>query len=310
MNAMMSKAVRARQPRSLRFGAAGWRGLAALGLLSVAMTLPLAGCSTFGGSATSSIENPDPPEKMFADANGLMTNGSFKDAAAKFEDLERNYPFSNDPAKPYARKALALAAYAYYKGGDYDNAIASGTRFISLHAGSEDVPLAHHVVAMSYFDQMQDAHRDQTFTVKAVEWFSKLERQFPNDKFAQEDMNRLRIARDTLAASEMSVGRFYLSKKNYLPAINRFKTVVTQHQTTQQVEEALERLVECYMALGIKGEAQNAAAILGHNYPDSRWYKDAYNLLKSDGLEPREDGGSWLSKAWKNTVATLGGNSG
>lgn len=293
-----------------RFAMTKIRGLSVLAGLAIASILPLAGCSSWPGSATSSIENPDPADKMFADGNTLLNNGSFKDAAEKFEDLERNYPFSNDPAKPYARKSLALASFAYYKAGDYDNAIASGVRFISIHAGSEDAPLAHHVVAMSYYDQMQDPHRDQAYTVKAVEWFTKLVRQFPNDKFAQEDQNRLRIAKDTLAASEMNVGRFYLSKHNYLAAINRFKTVVTQHQTTAQVEEALERLTECYMALGIKPEAQNAAAILGHNYPDSRWYKDAYALLKSDGLEPREDSSSWLSKAWKNTVATLGGNAG
>ena len=117
-------------------------------------------------------------------------------------------------------------------------------------------------------------------------------------------------AKDNLAASEMNVGRYYLAKHNYLAAINRFKTVVASHQTTQHVEEALERLTECYMALGIKPEAQNAAAILGHNFPDSRWYKDAYVLLKSDGLEPREDSGSWLSKAWNSTVATLSGKTG
>ena len=293
-----------------RYAIAEIRNLALLAGLALAGAMPLAGCSSWPGGATSSIENPDPADKMFADGNALMNNGSFKDAAEKFEDLERNYPFSNDPAKPYARKSLALASFSYYKAGDYDNAIASGVRFISIHAGSEDAPLAHHVVAMSYYDQMQDPHRDQTYTVKAVEWFTKLVRQFPDSKFAQEDQNRLRISRDTLAASEMNVGRFYLSKHNYLAAINRFKSVVTQHQTTAQVEEALERLTECYMALGIKGEAQNAAAILGHNYPDSRWYKDAFALLKSDGLEPREDSGSWLSKAWKSTVATLGGSSG
>ncbi len=282
--------------------------VAALGL---AAALPLAGCSSWpGGGTTSSIENPDPPEKMFADADKLLNSGYYKDAAEKYEDLERNYPFSDDPSKPYARKSLALAAFAYYKAADYDNAVAAGQRFISLHAGSEDAPLAHHVVAMSYYEQMQDPHRDQTPTVKAVEWFSRELQQYPSNKFADEDRNRLLIAKDSLAASEMSVGRFYLGKRNYLAAINRFKAVVTSHQTTRHVEEALERLTECYMALGIKPEAQNAAAILGHNFPDSKWYKDAYALLKSDGLEPREDSGSWLSKAWKSTVATLTGKTG
>ena len=301
---------RRRGPIRPRFAAAG-RGVALCSmLLALPALLPLAGCSSFAGAETSSVENPDPPEKMFADADKLLNNGSYKDAAEKYEDLERNYPFTNDPAKPYARKSLVLAAFAYYKAADYDNAIAAGQRFISLHAGSAEAPLAHHVVAMSYYDQMQDPHRDQTFTVRAISWFTKLERQFPNDKFAIEDKNKLLIAKDTLAGSEMEVGRYYLSKRNYLAAINRFKTVVTEHQTTRHVEEALERLVECYLALGIKPEAQNAAAVLGHNFPDSSWYKDAYALLKSDGLEPHQDAGSWLSKSWNNTVATLTGNSG
>ena len=287
------------------------RGLALCTILCLTpAVLTLAGCSSFLGSETSSVDNPDPPEKMFADGDKLLNSGNFKDAAEKYEDLERNYPFSNDPSKPYARKSLVLAAFAYYKAADYDNAIAAGERFIQLHAGSEESALAHHVVAMSYYDQMQDPHRDQSFTVRAIDWFTKLERQFPDDKFAIEDRNRLRIAKDTLAGSEMNVGRYYLAKHNYLAAINRFKTVVTDHQTTRHVEEALERLTECYMALGIKPEAQNAAAVLGHNFPDSPWYKDAYALLKNDGLEPHQDAGSWLSKSWNNTVATLTGNTG
>ena len=137
--------------------AGAWRRLAAMGLLCAAVMLPLAGCSSLPGGTTASVENPDPPEKMFADADKLLNSGYYKDAAEKYEDLERSYPFSDDPSKPYARKSLALASFAYYKAGDYDSAIASGMRFISLHAGSEDAPLAHHVVGMSYYDQMQDA---------------------------------------------------------------------------------------------------------------------------------------------------------
>ena len=290
------------------------RSFARVLALSAFIALPLAGCGSMSGflagGTTSSIENPDPADKMFADAEKLLNSGYYKDAAEKYEDVERNYPFSDDPSKPYARKSLVLAAFAYYKAADYDNAVAAGTRFISLHAGSEDAALAYHVVAVSYYEQMQDSSKDQTPAIKAVEWFNRGLQQYPNSKFADEDRNKLLIAKDNIAGSEMSVGRFYLGKRNYLAAINRFRTVVTNHQTTRHVEEALERLAECYMALGIKGEAQNAAAILGHNFPDSKWYKDAYVLLKSDGLEPREDSGSWLSKAWKNTVATLTGKSG
>lgn len=278
--------------------------------LAGALLLPLGACSTFQFGAKDNIEHPDPADKMFADADKLLNAGSYKEAAEKYEDVERNYPFSNDPAKPYARKSLVLAAFAYYKAGDYDNAIAAGGRFISIHAGSDDAPLAYHVVAMSYYDQINDSARDQSFTNRAIDWFTKELKQFPNDKFAVEDANRLKIAKDTLAASEMNVGRYYLGQHNYLAAINRFKLVVTEHQTTRHVEEALERLTECYMALGIKPEAQNAAAILGHNFPDSPWYRDAYALLQNDGLKPQQDAGSWLTKAWHNTVVSLTGSKG
>jgi outer membrane protein assembly factor BamD len=271
----------------------------AAAILALAVALATSGCSSMD---TASLAPPDPADKMFADADAMLTNGSYKGAAKKFEDVERNYPFSNDPGRPFARKSLALAAFAYYKAGEYDDAIAAGKRYTSMHAGTDDAPLAHHVVAMSYFDQMQGASRDQSFTRKAIAEFEVLRRQYPDSRYAGEAESRLRAAKDQLAASEMTVGRYYQQNKSYLPAINRFKTVVAEHSDTKHVEEALQRLVECYMALGIKKEAQTAAAILGHNFPNSSWYKDAYALLQSDGLEPREDSGSWLSQMWKKTL--------
>jgi outer membrane protein assembly factor BamD len=129
-------------------------------LLGAAMAAPLGGCSMFGGEETASLENPDPPDKMYTDADALLNEGSYEDAAKKFEDLERNYPFSNDPSKPYARRSLALAAYAYYKAGMYDDAIMSGRRYTTMHAGTEDAALAHFVIGSSYYDQMQDSVRD------------------------------------------------------------------------------------------------------------------------------------------------------
>lgn len=263
---------------------------------------PLGGCSMFGGDETASLENPDPPEKMYADADALLNEGSFEDAAKKFEDLERNYPFSNDPSKPYARRSLALAAFAYYKAGMYDDAILSGRRYTTMHAGTEDAALAHYVIGSSYYDQMQDSVRDQSYTKKAIEEYTTLVQQYPQSSYAKDVSNRIRVAQDLLAASEMNVGRFYLKKGNYLAAINRFKTVVVEHQTTRHVEEALHRLTECYLALGILPEAQTAAAILGHNFPNSSWYKDSYALLANTGLKPEENTESDLSKAWNAAI--------
>ncbi|MEL7240520.1 MAG: outer membrane protein assembly factor BamD, partial [Planctomycetota bacterium] len=148
---------------------------------------------------------------------------------------------------------------------------------------------------------------DQSKTRKALAEFIKLRSRYPDSRYAKQAENRIRISRDILAASEMSVGRYYMREGNHLAAINRYKTVVEKYQTTPHVEEALARLTESYMALGIRNEAQTAAAILGHNFPNSQWYKDSYALLQSDGLAPREDTDSWLSRTWKSTVAAVSG---
>ncbi len=274
---------------------------ARLGALAALMALAAAGgCAS---SDTSSILNADPPEKMFADADALMSKGSFEDAAKKFEDLDRSHPYS-----PEARRAIVLAAYAYYKAGKTPEAIASAERYTVMHPGTKDAPLAHHIIASAYFDDMKPANRDQANTRKALEQLKILKSRYPDSTYARDADNRIRLAEDTLAASEMEVGRYYLNKKNYIGAINRFKVVVSDYQTTAHVEEALMRLTECYMALGIKNEAQTAAAVLGHNFPESRWYKDAYSLLQSDGLAPQQDGELWITKAWKSVPKfSLGG---
>ena len=260
---------------------------------AVALTL-LAGCASSSVDITKSL-NPDPPGKMFADADAAMSSGKFDEAAQKFEELDREHPYA-----PEARRAIVLAAYAYYRGGKIPEAVASAERYIALHPGTKEAPLAHHIIASSYFDEMKGPNRDQTSTRKALEQLKTLKTRYPESEYARDADNRIRVAEDTLAAQEMEVGRYYLERKNYVAAINRFKTVASEYQTTAHVEEALMRLTECYMSLGITKEAQNAAAVLGHNFPDSKWYKDAYALLKSDGLAPREDGDSWLGKAWKN----------
>lgn len=260
---------------------------------SLAVALALAGCASTSIDATQAL-NPDPPSKMYADADALMSKGSFDDAAQKFEMVDREHPYA-----PEARRAIVMSAYAYYKAGKTPEAIAAAERYVSLHPGTKEAPLAHHIIASAYFDQMKGPNRDQSATRKALEQLKTLKTRYPDSEYAVGADNRIRVAEDNLAASEMEVGRYYLKSANYVAAINRFKTVASEYQTTAHVEEALARLVECYMALGIAKEAQNAAAILGHNYPDSKWYKDSYALLADGGLAPREDSDSWLSKAWK-----------
>jgi outer membrane protein assembly factor BamD len=262
-----------------------------VGLMAVGLMLVLAGCSSKTDAAK--MLNPDPPDKQFAAADALLSKGRWEAAAQKFEDVDRDHPYS-----PEARRAIVLSAFAYYKASKYPEAIANARRYTTMHPGTKEAPLAHWIIASAYFDEIVGPNRDQTNTRKALEELKTLKARYPESKYAQDADNRIRIAEDSLASSEMEVGRFYQSKKQYLGAIQRFKTVVSEYQTTAQVEEALYRLVECNMALGIVPEAQNAAAVLGHNFPNSPWYKDAYALLQSGGVSP--ESGGWLSQTFKN----------
>ena len=255
----------------------------------------------FGGETKEYLdpEQVEPAGKLYSEADQLLNGGKYSAAAKKFEDVDRLHPYS-----PYARRSIVMAAYANYKNGKYTEAIAGGKRYSTLHPGTKEAALAQHVVAMSYYDQIADPKRDQKRTKKALESLQTLVRRYPNSRYTAQARNKIRVAKDVLAASDMNVGRYYLNRKNYLAAINRFKSVVKNYQDTRHVEEALARMAEAYMALGIASEAQTAGAILGHNFPDSPWYKDTYVLLKSGGLAPRENSGSWLSKTWKNAVDT------
>ncbi len=261
---------------------------------SVLAFIAVAGCSSSSGDITAAL-NPDPPSKMFADGDALMSRGKYDDAATKFESLDREHPYS-----PEARRAIVMSAYAYYRAGKTPEAIASAERYVALHPGTKEAPLAHHIIASAYFDDIRGPNRDQSATRKALEQLKTLKTRYPDSEYAVNADNRIRVAEDNLAASEMEVGRYYLKRKNYVAAINRFKAVVSDYQTTAHVEEALARLTECYMSLGNTKEAQSAAAVLGHNFPDSKWYKDSYVLLQSGGLAPRDDGEGWIAKAWKS----------
>ena len=191
--------------------------------------------------------------------------------------------------------------------GKLPEAVAAARRYLALHPGAKEAAQAQEIIASSYFDRMSTPNRDQGETKKAIDELETLIRRYPDSAYVEEAKRRVKLARDTLAASEMVVGRYWQKKGNYLAAVNRFKTVVSEYQQTAHVEEALMRLTECYMALGIVSEAQTAAAILGHNFPDSPWYKDAYTLLQSGGAQPHEDSGSWISQTWKKSVKSVTG---
>jgi outer membrane protein assembly factor BamD len=269
----------------------------ALGLCALA--IPLSGCGSgalwdkFSPKDETYVE--EPADKLYNEGLYLMNQSKDPKAAAKkFEEVDRQHPYSE-----WARKSLLMSAYAAYESADYDTCIGSATRYVTLHPGSPDAAYAQYLIAASHYDQIPDISRDQGRTEKAMAALEEVIRKYPSSEYATSAKKKLEGARDQLAGKEMEIGRYNLEKRNYTGAINRFKTVVTQYQTTRHVEEALMRLTEAYMAIGIVGEAQTAAAVLGHNFPDSRWYKDAYNLVKSGGLEPSENKGSYLSKAFK-----------
>jgi outer membrane protein assembly factor BamD len=236
-----------------------------------------------------------PADKLYNEGLFLMNNQhDLKAATKKFDEVDREHPYSE-----WARKSLLMSAYASYQAGDYDTCIGSASRYVTLHPGSPDAAYAQYLIAASNYDQIPDISRDQARTEKAMNSLEEVIRKYPTSEYAGEAKKKLEGARDQLAGKEMAIGRYYMERRDYTGAINRFKTVVTRYQTTRHVEEALARLTEAYMAIGIVGEAQTAAAVLGHNFPDSRWYKDAYNLVKSGGSEPSENRGSWISKAFR-----------
>lgn len=263
-------------------------------LFMLPVVVSIAGCANLFGDKDE-VAPDEPADRLYNEGVFLLNEKKqAKDAAKKFEEVDRQHPYSD-----WARKALLMSAYSYYEAGNYEESISAAKRYIALHPGSPDAAYAMYLVGASYYDQIPDVSRDQGRTDKAIQALEEVVRKFPNTEYAIAARKKLELGRDQLAAKEMTIGRYYQGKKNFIGAINRFKVVVTQYQTTRHVEEALMRLTECYMMLGIVPEAQTAAAVLGHNFPDSPWYKDAYQLVRGGGFEPQENSGSWISKAFK-----------
>jgi outer membrane protein assembly factor BamD len=270
----------------------GFARLARAAALSLAVAL--AGCSMFD---TDKVIPDEPADKLYNEGLFLLNQKKDpKEAAKKFEEVDRQHPYSE-----WARKSLIMSAYAYYEAGAYEESVTAARRYITLHPGSPDAAYAYFLIGSSNFDQIAEVSRDQERTEKAVAALDEVVRKYPNTEYAVAAKRKIEIARDQLAGKEMDIGRWYMQRRDYTGAINRFKVVVTRYQTTRHVEEALLRLTEAYLTLGIVDEAQTSAAVLGHNFPDSRWYKDAYTLVQTKGLQPNENKGSWISRAFKRT---------
>jgi outer membrane protein assembly factor BamD len=249
----------------------------------------LAGCA---GDTIDETQLPDrPAEELYSEGQGYLAENNFRDAAKSFEEVERQHPYSQ-----WATRGQVMAAYSYYEANQYEEAIGAAERFIELHPGNKDVPYAYYLMGMCYYEQISDVGRDQEMTQKALEAFDELVRRFPQSDYGRDAELKIDLVRDHLAGKEMEIGRYYQRRQLWLAGINRFHNVVERYQTTTHVPEALHRLTESYLALGMTQEAQASAAVLGYNFPGSEWYERAYALLQGQDLEPARDEGSWFSR--------------
>ena len=250
-------------------------------LLACAAILPAAGCARNKAKGDTAYVARD-VNSLYSAAKRSMDQGDYLQAAKLFDEVERQHPYS-----VWARRAQIMSAFNYYLAKKYPDAVSSANRFLTIHPGNAEAPYAHYLVAMSYYQQIADVTRDQAVTQPASDAFGELIRRYPDSRYAADARLKLDLINDHLAGKEMEVGRFYERSGNWLAASLRFRQVVDQYQTTSHTPEALERLVECYLALGIPDEAQKAAAVLGRNYNGSYWYKQAYKLM-GKAPHPRE----------------------
>jgi outer membrane protein assembly factor BamD len=228
-----------------------------------------------------------PVGEIYNTALIALEDGEYKDAAVMFDEVERQHPYST-----WATKAQLMSAYSYYQDDSYDSAVVALDRFIQLHPSSPDVPYAFYLKALSYYEQISDITRDQKMTELAMLTLDELVKRFPTSKYAKDAKLKLDLTHGHLAGKEMEIGRYYLKQGQYLASLNRFRNVINNYQSTTHVPEALHRLTETYIALGVTLEAQKVAAVLGHNFPGSEWYVDAYGLVEGKIVKP-EEGDPW-----------------
>ncbi len=249
-----------------------------LHFLLVCSAVGLAACGSSGKKEKFAyVERP--VETLYADATRELERKRFERAIAFFEEVERQHPYS-----AWARRAMLMKAYAYYQGNDYDEALTALDGFIALHPGNKDAAYAYYLKAICHYERIRDVGRDQEYTNNAVSALTDVVRRFPDTEYARDARLKLDLTYDHLAGKEMYIGRYYLKENKHIAAINRFKTVISKYQTTNHVPEALHRMTEAYLELGILDEARTTAAVLGHNYPGTRWYQDSYRLFERRGL--------------------------
>jgi outer membrane protein assembly factor BamD len=263
--AMGNQAVKAGPMKNLR---------TTLLLAAVAGSLGVSGCSRSTSKADTSYVARD-VNTLYSAAKGRLDRGQFKLAGALFDEVERQHPYS-----VWARRAQLMSAFSYYMARDYTESTNSAQRFLAIHPGNRDAPYAYYLIALNYYEQITDVTRDQKITQQALDSMGELMRRYPNTRYAADARLKVDLINDHLAGKEMEIGRFYQRRGQWLAAVVRFRAVVDKYQSTSHTPEALQRLTESYLALGIRQEAQRAAAVLGANYPGSEWYKRAFELMQ------------------------------
>lgn len=257
------------------------------------------GLLTACGLGDPGLENIDAysAQEIFQRGEQELARGRGKKSAQFFGEIERLYPYTE-----WSRRALIMQAMAYHSDKDFPNSRASAQRYLDIYPGTQDAAYAQYLLALSYYDQIADVGRDQGLTFQALQALRTLIEQYPDSEYTASAVLKFDLAFDHLASKEMEVGRYYLARKNYAAAARRFRVVVEDFQTTTHTPEALHRLTESYLSLGLTGEAQTAGAILGHNYRGTDWYEDSYALLRGNGLEARSVGDNWLSAIYRQMI--------
>lgn len=268
--------------------------LLALSMLAAPLLLSACMSSEKDLDLSTYVDQTEPADVLYNQGLANLNAGRLKEASRKFEAVDKQHPYSE-----FARKSMVMGAFANYRQGNYEEAIGSAKRYLTLYPTTPDAAYAQYIIGLSYFRQIRDVTQDQKEARQTLQAMQELVTRWPDSEYVEDAKTKIRVATDQLAGKEMQIGRYYLERREYIAAIKRFRNVVENYSDTRHVEEALSRLTEAYYAMGLTDEAQTAAAVLGHNYPDSPWYKDSYKLLQSGGLAPRENAGSWISKAGK-----------
>ena len=258
--------------------------------------IALTACGSFDPGKIGALDQYTAAE-IFERGEYELERGQPDDAAEYFGEIERLYPYSD-----FAKRALIMQAFAFHKDGDYPNSRVSAQRYVDFYPTSEDAAYAQYLLAMSYYDQIDEIGRDQGLTFQALQALRAVIEIYPDTEYARSSILKFDLAFDHLAAKEMEIGRYYLKRKHFAAAANRFRIVVEDFQTTTHTAEALHRLVESYMSLGLTDEAQTAGAILGHNYRSTEWYQDSFALLTGQGLSMTSSGDNWLSSVYRQVI--------